>query len=104
MALCSLSIGSSVDAAVAHRGDEQRAGEHQRFLVREQDALAARRRRERRREAGRADDRGDDRVGFGQRRDRAQPVGARRGPGSAGPRPQRGFELAAQRRASSIAA
>ncbi len=69
------------------RGHEQSAGQHQRFLVREQDALAGSRRRQRRLEAGGADDRGHHRVGFGQGRDSAQTVGPGERPGSPGPQP-----------------
>ena len=52
IALCSLSIGSSVAPLLAHRVHEQRPGHHQRFLVGEQHALAGARRGQRRR-AGR---------------------------------------------------
>ena len=106
MALCSLSIGSSVAPPSRSRGHEQRAGHDQRFLVREQDALAGARRGERRRRPAAPTIAAIDRVDFRQRRDRAQ---APRRPASTsrrqGPSPRdRSVELALPRRASSIAA
>ena len=52
-------------AARVERGAQQRPGHHDRFLVREQQALAGARGRERRFEPGGADDRRDDGVAAG---------------------------------------
>ncbi len=70
-------------AALAHRLHEQRAGHDQRFLVRQQDALAGARGGEAGAQAGSADDRGHDRVDLRVRRDLAQRLLARRAPRSA---------------------
>ena len=58
--------------AFAHRLDEQRAGHHEGFFVREQHTLAGARGGKRRRKPRRTDDSGDHGVGLGQRGDRAK--------------------------------
>ena len=60
MALCSLSIGSSVGPGGAHRCHQQRPGHHEGFLVGEQQPLAGARGGERRAQTGGADDRRHD--------------------------------------------
>jgi hypothetical protein len=89
---CARCRSAARSSAIAQRGDEQFAGEHQRFLVREKDALAALA-AARRLEAGGADDSCDHRVGFGQGRDREQPLGTGQDAGRQARSPQRGFEL-----------
>ena len=59
-------------SAFAHGVDEQRTREHECLLVREQDPLARACRGKGRRQPRCADDRGDDRVRFGQRGDLAK--------------------------------
>ncbi len=63
-------------AMTAHRLHEQVAGHHQRFLVRQQHALAVARRGQRRQQAGRADNGRHDVLNAVQRRDPGQAVGA----------------------------
>ena len=90
IALCSLSIGSSVAPPASTARMNSGAADHQRFLVGEQDALAGARGGERRREAGGADDRGQHGVDLGQRGDLARAL----------PAPASTSRAAARRRAS----